>query len=461
MTIDIASQAFSIVRKRHPLWSLSPYRPAPRAELISVGSTYAVQGLGYAVVVTSLPTIQARQSLDATMVALLLLGVSLAAAGGSVLADAIAVRRNSKAALLSGIAAQAVGFFLMATAQPAPIYMGAVLVFGVGLGAVDASTAMQGVLVQRGRPRPLLGRFFAAYTLAAIVGAFLMVALVETPAGAGAALAIVGIVDVLVIVAGWRLLDTGHAARAPGHARDATRIPRWPVFVIGALILAAFVADSAVSTWSSVYLSGTLHTAAWAAPLGYAAYQIVVLVSRLGVDYLARRTARTVIATSAIAFGGIGFVVIALVPTSAGAIIGFRPHRRHRGSTRPALLRGRWRRSALPQRRDHREGEPLQLRGRHPRHRDRRAGRGSDRFRPRLPDPARHPRFGPARHPSPAQAERHPPRGAPARLSPAKPGIRSQYEQLWPAPRPQLSVSATVPGRRLSHLRGLAPHLKK
>ena len=302
---------------------LSPHHPAPRAELLSVGSTYAVQGLGYAVIVTSLPAIQARQSLDATMVALLLLGVSLAAAGGSVLADAIAIRRNSKAALLNGLAAQAVGFFLMATAQPAPIYVGAVLLFGVGLGAVDASTAMQGVLVQRGRPRPLLGRFFAAYTLAAIVGAFLMVALVETPAGAGAVLTIVGVVDVLVIVAGWRLLDTGHAARTPGHARDATRIPRWPVFVIGALILAAFVADSAVSTWSSVYLSGTLHTAAWAAPLGYAAYQIVVLISRLGVDYLARRTARTVIATSAIAFGGIGFVVIALVPTTAGAIIGF------------------------------------------------------------------------------------------------------------------------------------------
>jgi MFS family permease len=302
---------------------LSLYRPTRRAELLSVGSTYAVQGLGYAVIVTSLPAIQARQSLDATMIALILLGVTLAAAGGSVLADAIAIRRNSKAALLSGLAAQSAGFFVMATAQPAPIYVGAVLLFGVGLGAVDASTAMQGVLVQRGRPRPLLGRFFAAYTLAGIVGAFLMVALVETPAGAGAVLAIVGVVDVLVIVAGWRLLDTGHAARNRGHGRDAARIPRWPVFVIGALILAAFVADSAVSTWSSVYLSGTLQTAASAAPLGYAAYQIVVLISRLGVDYLARRTARAAIATAAIVLGGIGFVVIAFIPTMSGAIVGF------------------------------------------------------------------------------------------------------------------------------------------
>ena len=65
---------------------------ATRANTLAVAATYGLQGLGYAVVVTALPAFQERTGLDATGISLILLGVCVTAALGSLLADVIALR---------------------------------------------------------------------------------------------------------------------------------------------------------------------------------------------------------------------------------------------------------------------------------------------------------------------------------------------------------------------------------
>ena len=56
-------------------------RPVRRAAL-AVAVVFGLQGAGYAVVVTALPSFQRRVGLDDTTLALLLLAVCLAAAAG-------------------------------------------------------------------------------------------------------------------------------------------------------------------------------------------------------------------------------------------------------------------------------------------------------------------------------------------------------------------------------------------
>ena len=57
--------------------------PTARHSRTAVTAAYAAQGLGYAVVVTSLPLFKERYDVDDTAVALIVLLVCVTAAGGS------------------------------------------------------------------------------------------------------------------------------------------------------------------------------------------------------------------------------------------------------------------------------------------------------------------------------------------------------------------------------------------
>lgn len=295
----------------------------------AVLGAYTAQGLGYAVVVTSLPALKERQGVDDTTVSLIVLGVCVFAAGGSFLADAIARRAGSRGALITGLALQAVALPLIALPSPAPVFLGAFALYGLGLGAVDAASAMQGVLLQRAHGSPLLGGFFAGYTGAAIVGALLVAAAsavaARVPAlGAAIALLAAGLWAAAVAVSGTR----GFAPEAAPTAADEPHAPRGPlprrgIWIFGAVILAVFVLDSAVSTWSTVYLQDDLGVVAWIAPLGYGAYQVAVLATRLATDRLLRRVGARRLVAGAVVVAVAGCAAVAALPVAAAAIAGF------------------------------------------------------------------------------------------------------------------------------------------
>jgi MFS family permease len=302
-------------------------RPAAPAGLTSarfaVTAAYAAQGLGYAVVVTSLPALKARQSVDDTVVSLIVLGVALMAALGSVIANAVAVRWGSRAALALGLIVQAVALPVIAIPTPFALFAAAWAVFGVGLGCVDASAAMQGVAVQRAYGRHLLGGFFAAATAAAIAGALLVSVVAASALGAGISLAAAAAIALSAAAVVMRLALREVPVDEALPPAERGRLPRAGIWALGLVILAVFVADSAVSTWSTVYLQDDLAALAWIAPLGYAAYQAVVLVSRLLTDRLISLIGRSRLVAIAAVAAAAGCALVALVPVPAVALAGF------------------------------------------------------------------------------------------------------------------------------------------
>jgi len=294
----------------------------PRASRVAVTAAYATQGLGYAVVVTSLPTLKNRQQIDDTVVSLIILGVCVAAAAGSVLAGALATRLGGRVALSAGFVLQAIALPVAAVPVPFPVFVAAFVVYGVGLGCVDAASAMQGVVVQRAYGRSLLGGFFAAYTAAAIVGALLVSAFALTPTTAGVALGVGAAIALLVALAGLRFFAR-EAAPETAVAAERTALPHRAIWALGFIILAAFTVDSAVSTWSSILLTDNLGTTLALAPLGYALYQVVILVTRLVTDRLLGTLPRATVAAIAVIVSVIGCLVVALVPVGGAAIAGF------------------------------------------------------------------------------------------------------------------------------------------
>lgn len=294
-----------------------------RAARLAVTGAYVAQGLGYAVIVTSLPALKARQSVDDTVVSLLVLGVALMAAVGSIVANAVAVRFGSRAALTLGLVVQAAALPLIAVPTPFPVFAAAFGVFGVGLGCVDAAAAMQGVAVQRAYGRHMLGGLFAAATAAAIAGALLVSLVSASALAAGIALACAAAVALTAAIVVARLGAREVPVDEALPPAERARLPRAGIWVFGLVILAVFVADSAVSTWSTVYLQDDLHALAWVAPLGYAVYQAVVLVTRLVTDRLIPAIGRRRLVAIAAVASAVGCGVVALVPHPAAAIVGF------------------------------------------------------------------------------------------------------------------------------------------
>ncbi|MFK4762403.1 MFS transporter [Microbacterium sp. ZW T5_45] len=294
-------------------------RPRTRA----VAGSFLLQGAGYAVVVTSLPSFQTRLAVDTATVSLVLLGVCVTAGLGSAVADLLAIRGNSRQAVTVGFMTQAVSLIVVLSSTSPMAFVAGALIYGIGLGIIDAASNMQAVLVQRGAVAPLLGRFYAAYTAGAILGAVAMSAALAADIGAVAALAAVSALQFVFVILAVRRLDPARAA----HARRQPRAQRLPlpgraIVMTGLVVLAAFAIDSAVSSWSTVHLS-TLGATAGLAPLGYAAYQACVLGARLAADVLVDRLGTPIVMAAAILAGALGGLVVAFLSGPVAAITGF------------------------------------------------------------------------------------------------------------------------------------------
>jgi MFS family permease len=318
-----------------------PFRARPARA--AVAAAYAAQGFGYATVVTALPALKERQGIDDTQVSLLILLVCLAAATGSVLAERLSTRYGSRAAVAVGLAGQALALVVVATTASPVALVGGFVGYGVGLGMVDAAAAIQGVLLQRRLGRSVMSSFFAAYTAAAIVAALAMSALAGWSGAASWALVGAGVALAAASVGGYGSLvqpvpgaaetpsgaptgtsavgpDTASGSRTPG---SRTPLPGRGILIFGAVVLAAFVADSAVSTWSSIYLHDVLRAAPAVVPLGYAAYQAAILATRLVGDRWVRRSGRVRVAAVTTLVGSAGFLPVAFVPVPVAAVLGF------------------------------------------------------------------------------------------------------------------------------------------
>lgn len=286
--------------------------PARRARGATAGA-FAAQGVAYALVLTSLPAFEERYGVGTGQITVVILLVCVMAALGTVVADRLARGRGgSRAALMLGLTALVVA---LAGASAAPAFVLAVLgflVYGLGLGLVDAGANMQAVAVQRAYGRSLLASFHSAFSAAGIVGSVLVavtaghwavqpvmwVLLLGVPVAAAAA--------VLVARGGWR----GPGGEASLEALPAGRHVPWrPVVLLGVCVVAFYIADSAVSSWSSLFLVD-LRASGHVRPLGYAAYLGAGLAARVVGDRAVQRWGRTAVVRVAGLLGALALLVV-------------------------------------------------------------------------------------------------------------------------------------------------------
>lgn len=308
----------------------------------AVALCFGIQGLGFASVVTALPAAKERLNLSDLTISAVMLGVCIAAALGSIIAETLAVRRGSRTVLTVGFAVQAAAMAAICLAGLPWLFAVAAALFGLSVGMVDAGNNMQGIAAQSALGRPVMGRLYAVFTAAGIIAALAAAGVVLVDVSPWLPVGIIGVLDVGVAVMAWRwLLSTARSASlpagssaaptdpstAPAHAATAARARRslpWPtIWICGSMILVAFLLDSAIAAWSTLYLRDGMDTSGAIAPLGYAAYLGLVLVSRLSTDAAVARWGRRRIAAVCAVAGIIGGVLVVVMPIAAVAIVGF------------------------------------------------------------------------------------------------------------------------------------------
>ena len=282
---------------------------------------FIVQGICFAALVTRIPSIQSKFGLSDGQLGLLVGIVPIVAGIGSVIAGSASEKRGSRPVLRLMGPVVPIALVLVGLAPTIPLLLGALLVLGAGLGAVDASMNIQGVRIQDDLGHSVVAGFYAAFSLAGLVGALL--ASVATDAislpAFFVAIAVIAIACQLLV---GRFLLPGHPV--PSAVADSQARITWrPVLLIGIALMCVYIADSGASNWSAVYLNDALGSGEKVAALAYGGYALMTMVGRILVD----RTVGRVGPVRLVMLGGLlaaaAAAAIAVAPNPTIALIAF------------------------------------------------------------------------------------------------------------------------------------------
>ncbi|MFI9409264.1 MFS transporter [Nocardia gamkensis] len=304
---------------------MSSIAPVLRRARIANSFAFGSQGFFLAVVLTELPQQKEHFGLSDGVIAVSVVLISLLAGGGSVLAERLALRWSSRAAVRIGLLLVAVTGSAAAFAPNTALLVAALGCYGTAVGIVDAGTNMQAVFIQHGYGTFILSSFYAAWSAGTIAGALfvsgceaLEVTLRESLLVAAA----------IVLLLGWALGPGLLGARDAESSPIETAAPRPAVALRAYLALgiaAAFVfaVDLAVGNWSALYLTDDLLAGSATAALAFAAYQGTSLVARVAGDALVRRFGPRKVVRTAASMGVFGLALVVAAPSPAVAIAGF------------------------------------------------------------------------------------------------------------------------------------------
>jgi MFS family permease len=293
----------------------------------SAYAAFGVQGLSFAALVTRIPEIQKAHHLSDGTLALVLLAVPVVAGVGSVLVGGLMPRYGSGPVLRIAQPLVLLSIIAIGLAPDDLALYASTALFGLFVGAVDASMNAQAVTAETLYGKSLLTGFHAVWSAAGIVAGLWIALANRVDVGLGIGFAIPASLGILVSLWTGRLLyprdleTTGPSGEQLRAA--AKRVPWRPIVIIGVAVTCMYIADSATSSYSAKYLKDDLNASGTVAPLAYVAYQVCMMLSRTGADFVVRAygAARVVAVGSAI--GGLGLLTAAIAPGPAVAIAGF------------------------------------------------------------------------------------------------------------------------------------------
>ena len=199
----------------------------------------------------------------------------------------------------------------------------ALFAFGAVHGTLNIAMNASAVEVQRAWGGPIMSSFHAIYSIGGFLGAVIGGLFARAGFGAGTTFVCVGAGVLLMAVwaAWWALPSTPPST--PEVSAENSRLPWYPLMVLGFLAMFALVGEGAAADWSAVYMRDSLHSSAAVATYAFAAFSAMMTVGRLVGDRLTRwlGPVRLVRASGVLAAAGLGAAV--LIGHPVAGIVGF------------------------------------------------------------------------------------------------------------------------------------------
>ncbi|MEU0057858.1 MFS transporter [Streptomyces sp. NPDC006334] len=295
----------------------------------SLAFSFFAQGVAFALLVTRIPAVQDRYGVSDALLPAFLAAVPVLAGVGSVTTERL-VRRIPPSRVLRWSQPVVLLALLGVGLGERMAELGISLaVFGLAVGALDASMNMLGVSLQRAYRRSIMLSFHAAYSLGGIVGASL--------AWAGAHwhltlwvsyLPVVAVLLPVVLVGSrWYVDGDAHAGSgaAPGDAgRGGEEGLVFRMLLPLCLVMTfAYIGDSTVSNWSAKYLQDVLGSSEQLATVPYNVYMVTTLLGRAIGDFGVRRFGAVVVVRLGATVAALGFGLVAVAPGAWAGMGGF------------------------------------------------------------------------------------------------------------------------------------------
>ncbi|MFF4231707.1 MFS transporter [Streptomyces sp. NPDC001820] len=292
----------------------------------SLALSFFAQGVAFALLVTRIPAIQDRYGISDGLLPAFLAAVPVLAGVASVVTERL-VRRVAPSVVLRW-AQPLVVLALLGVAAGSEIWQVALAlgVFGLAVGALDASMNMLGVSLQRAYGRSIMLGFHAAYSLGGIAGASL--AWVGAHWDLSLLVSYLPVAGVLLPAAlvgsRWYADGERRGEAAGGGAVPEGRGVAFKLLLPLCLVMTfAYIGDSTVSNWSAKYLQDVLGSSEELATLPYNAYMVTTLIGRTVGDLGVRRFGAVAVVRCGTVLAAAGFGVVAVAPGAWAGILGF------------------------------------------------------------------------------------------------------------------------------------------
>jgi MFS family permease len=285
---------------------------------------FGAQGYAFAALTSEVANIQSRLKIDDGTLSILLAVVPVIAGVGSVAAGFLVGRHSSSVVLRYAQLLVLVAILLAGYTASFVLMLPVLGLFGLSVGAVDATTNMQAVALQKRYGRSIILAFHGAWALGAFAGsaAASLTARFDGKVYSNLYLGSTILIVPLLLAFGPRLLRGIGDETLTAEAKTV-KIPWKPMGAICAVIALAYLGDSTVSSAGGVYMEKELMAHGWQYTAVYAVYSVPLMIGRFSGDKLTDRFGGVPIARAAAVCAVLGFVFVAIAPDAWAALAGF------------------------------------------------------------------------------------------------------------------------------------------
>jgi predicted MFS family arabinose efflux permease len=302
----------------------------PRHVLVRARAAVTVLFLLYGIILGTwtarIPAVKHHLGLSDTQLSVGLLAFAVGAILGMQIAGRVVDRWGSRAVMVPAVFGDALLFVTPALAGNLAALAVCLVAFGLAHGTLNVAMNVNAVEVQAAYGRPIISSCHAVYSVGGFVGAAVGGLLARAGWGAGRTFAWVA-AGVLTVAAIDRLLVlppvicTRRDPQEPATVRS--RMPANGVLLLGILVFCCLIGEGAAADWSTVYLRDNLGTAEGLAPIGYAAFSVMMVAGRLLGDRLSARLGPVVLVRGCGLLAAVGLAGGLLINAPIAGVVGF------------------------------------------------------------------------------------------------------------------------------------------